>query len=293
MKHLQTIIEDVTTAERICACCGMVLDDAIPSERGITIHDNEDKIHWNSTTPSHHDGAMGSIADTKSKDSFKINKWQNRLRISNSEDARVSANLIALKKIFDSKHVPRTIQNTSYHLSRHTTKKLLDIGAGRDSFQKAIIYHAYEISGNKYLRKQFLKDFDITDTKMFNKYSLILKQEFHIVTDYAKVTEKLLLYHAMDLRFSKKETDLALCIINHARKKGLIGGKSPAVIASTALYISHYSTQKYESNTLGDIAKIFNVSVGAIQYLKRQWHEILNVLNLRRNVCKYAKTKYI
>lgn len=168
MKHLETIIEDHTTAEKICACCGMVLDEKINQSRGITIQDNENKIHWHNATLSHHDGVIGSVAS--GKNSFKINMWQNRLRISDSEDARVCANFMILKKIFNSKQVPKSIQNISYHLSKKTTKKLLDMGAKKDSFQKAVLYFAYEISQNKYLRKQFLKDFEITNKRMFNKY---------------------------------------------------------------------------------------------------------------------------
>jgi len=61
MKHLETIIEDHTTAERICACCGMVLDEKIIKDRGIAIQDNKNKIHWNTTSLSHHDGAMGVL----------------------------------------------------------------------------------------------------------------------------------------------------------------------------------------------------------------------------------------
>ena len=288
MKHLQTIIEDHSTAERICACCGMVLDEKITSDRGITILEHENKIHWSNTVQSHHDGAMGSVANTEDKKSFKINMWQNRCRIQDSRDSRSYANFKILQKIFDSKQVPTPIQNIVYHLSKKLTKQLLDMNARKDSFQKAIIYFAYEISGNKYLRKKFLQDFDVTNKKMFNKYVWLLKQEFHIVTDYAEYTEKLLLQHAMNLKFSRKETDLALSILKHAQKKGLTSSKNPTGIAGTALYISHCSLNKYKSNTLIEIAETCHVNVGTIQNIKRQWYEILYVLNLRYKVLEDA-----
>lgn len=113
------------------------------------------------------------------------------------------------------------------------------------------------------------------------------------MTDYAEFTEKLLYRHAMNLRFSKKETDLALSIINYARKKGLTSSRDPAVIVGTALYISYYSTHKYEPNTLSIIAEKCHTSTATIQNLKRQWHEILDVLNLRHNVLGCTKIKYI
>ncbi len=293
MKHLQTIIEDHSTAERICACCGMVLGKTIPSDRGVTTQDNESKIHWNSTTSSHHDGAMGSVANMSSKKSFKINVWQSRLRIQDSKDARIYANFKTLEKIFDSRQVPKSIQNIAYHLSKKSTKRLLDTNAKKDSFQKAIIFFAYEISQNKYLRRQFITDFGVTNKNLFNKYFWLLKQEFHVTTDYTQFTEKLLYRHAIDMKFSKKEIELAQCIINHARKKGLTSSKDPIVLVGTALYISHYSLHRYEPDTLHMIAKNCNIHPETIQKIKRQWHEILDMLNLRRSVCKYAKTKYI
>lgn len=290
MKHLETVIEDHNTSERICACCGMVLE-RITKERGIITHDNENKIHWNTTTLSHHDGAMGSVA--KGYNSAKINMWQSRLRISDSMDARNSANFMILQKIFDLANTPKFIQNIAYHLSQKATKKMLDIGIQRDSFQKAILYFAYEISGNKYLRKQFLSDYNITNKRIFNKCVWQLKQEFHIVTDYVEFTEKIVYKYAANMRFTKKEIDLALSIISYAQKKNLTSGKDPNVVAGTALYISYYSLHKYYPNTVNDIAEKCNVHLERIQDLKRQWHEILDILKLRHNVLWYSKIKHI
>jgi len=170
---------------------------------------------------------------------------------------------------------------------------MLDIGVQRDSFQKAVLYYSYEISGNKYLRKAFLLDYNIANKRIFNKCVWQIKQEFHIVTDYVEFTKKLVCKHAVNMRFTKKETNLALSIINYAQKKNLTSGKDPNVIAGTALYISYYSLHKYYPNTANDIAKICNVRLERIQDLKRQWHEILDILKLRHNVLGYSKIKYI
>jgi len=289
LDHLAIIIEDVTTGEQVCACCGMVLDEKT-NTREISITDNPEKIHWTKTTQYHHDQGLGSIADNNTKNSKNINMWQNRLRVTNKSERRMYSNFIELERIFAKRLIPKTIKNIAYYMSRKACKAGIDIGTKKESFQAVLVYFAYELSQNKYPRKQFIKDFEL-DKKTFNKYTWLIKEEFKIISDYLYITNRLLYRHATNLKFSKNIITIANAIIENARKKGLIAGKDTGAIIATALYIACYSTTTKRKLNLNEIiAKECGTSVQSINYIRQQWHEILEILKLRKHVidnCKY------
>ena len=287
MDHLTTIIEDATTDEQICACCGMILDEKT-NIRGISYIDNPEKIHWNNIIQQHHDYALGSIADTNDKNSRNINRWQNRLRVSNSLERRIYSNFIELEDIFAKKQVPNTIKKITYYLSRKASRSGIDAGSKKETFQAVLLYFAYELSQNKYPRRQFIKDYTLK-TKTFNKYVWLFKEEFKIISDYENITNKLLYKHATNLKFPKKTTILANAIIEHARKKYLLSGKDIGGIVATALYIAYYSTSKRKLKINEIIAKECGTSVQSMRYIRQQWYEILEILNLRKQVINNRK----
>ncbi len=287
MNHLTTIIEDATTGEQICACCGMILDEK-PNIRGISRIENHENIHWKNTIQHHHDYALGSIADTNDKNSRNINLWQNRLRASNSLERRIYSNFIELENIFAKKQVPNTIKKITHYLSRKASKSGIDIGSRKEMFQAVLLYFAFELSQNKYPRRQFIRDYTLK-TKTFNKYVWLIKEEFKIISNYEDISNKLLYRHATNLKFPKKTTTLANAIIEHARKKYLLSGKDIGGIVATALYIAYYSTSKRKPKINEIIAKECGTSIASMNYIRRQWSEILEILNLRKQVVNNCK----
>lgn len=289
MIHLTTIIEDSITGEQICACCGMVISEKTTvSKNPLNFQDKPKKEHHHTLTESHHDYGMGSIADPSQKKSWKINKWQKRLRVSNSKDRKIAQNFEVLGRIFSKHSIPKNIQNITFHLSRKATDKKIDGGKGAD-FQLALLYFAYGISGNKINRNEFEKTFQITKENIFKKSVWIIQTEFNIVTDHKISIVKSIYRHGVDLKFSKKAIDLAITIYHYAEKKNLTSSRPLSGIAATALYIAAYSTMKNSRGIQEIIADKCNVSKTTITTTKSSWKDVINLLKLKHVAIQYSK----
>ncbi|MBA4718946.1 MAG: transcription initiation factor IIB family protein [Nitrosopumilus sp.] len=286
MKHLSTIIQDNTTGEQICACCGMVIFEKTVDEKAPqTFLDEPNKIHHHmSTNAAHHDYGLGTIVDPYQKESSEINIWQQRLRVANKKDSKTCRNFEALEIILGQHTIPKHMQNITYYLSRKATKNEIDSGRRIVPFQLSLLYFAYDISGNKISRKEFEKRFPLSKEKIFWKYARLIREKFNIITDHKSSIEKSIYKTGIDLKFSKKTIILANSIFQHANKKNMTSGRSPSGIVGAALYIAAYSTIHNPKPLQEIIAYSCNISQKTIDNVKSSWKDIINLLCLRHVV---------
>lgn len=272
MKHLEVIVEDPDAGEQICACCGMVVNEKIPTDKGKLekTKDNELRSHNMISLEDHHDYGLGTIADKSSDGSFKINFWQTRIR-SNKNNGRLRFQ--RFNEFSARPRVPQNVKNIGLHLLRLVVNKGLTKGMKSEPLNFAILYFAFCIADKKMTNSKFVSEFG-KFSKASKKYCKIIEENFNIKTNTPDNILNHIYFLANKIPLRKKQFDVCLQIYDKLKSEPNLSRK-PKSIAGMIVYLMVMETNDQEIKN-DEIAELLKLSRESIPRIKKDLTPILN-----------------
>lgn len=296
-----TLIQDTTRGEIVCANCGLVIHhhimDSGPEWRAFS---NEERLKRSRVGPptslTVHDKGLSTIIDWRDRDIhgkklaprrraqvYRLRKWQIRTRVHSATDRNLAYAMSELERISSQIGIPTPVKQTAANIYRKIIKKSLIRGRSIEAMIAATIYGACRIKKIPRTLDEIAKHSHVTKKELGRCYRLVLKElQMRIpVTDPKDFIPRF----SMELRLSPKTQTQATQIIEQARKAGITAGKSnpknwglptdPTGLAAAALYIA--AILAGERRTQREVSEVANVTEVTV---RNRYKELIKKLNI-------------
>ena len=162
------------------------------------------------------------------------------------------------------------LTETQKYFARCVQKKLM-VGRSYDQIFYAALYLAFRMLKIPKLRNDIASISGISSRKIGKLY-LHLAKELHLTVPLLN-PEQLIKSRSVKLGISKQTIDMAVSVVENARKSGITVGKAPSSIAAAAIFVAcEWENKKI---TRRQIAKLFNVSGVTIRKHCKKLEELI------------------
>jgi transcription initiation factor TFIIB len=268
------LMRDFEIAELVCMNCGNVIDDKLmDSNPEWRAFDDEQKAKRSRVglpfTYTIHDKGLSTTIDWKDKraiggklnstqrmELYKLRKWHNRVRVSNSAEKTLAIALSDLGKIASSLNLSKNVEETASLIYRKAVKKRLVLGRSTRSIRAAAIYLSCRQFGIPRSLDEIASVTNINKRGIAKSYRMIVRElEIHVPLSTG---QKYIAKFSNKLKISGKVEAFAIKIFESAKKIKLTCGKGPIGIAAASMYLA--STIMNERKTQREIAEIANIT---------------------------------
>jgi len=282
---------DYDRAEMTCARCGLVISErlidlgpewrAFDSEQQgkraragapltLTIHDKglSTVINW----PGN-DKSLKSLSPAKRMQIYKLKKWQQRSRVSNTFERNLTHALSELDRIASQLGLPRNVRESAAVLYRRMVEAKMIKGRSIGSMVAGAIYAACRQNRIPRTLDEVAQVSNIKKREIGKNYRLLLRMLLAKITPMASINFIPRLVNKLNL--SQDVQRLAITILEKARSGGLTSGRGPMGIAAAAIYIA--CILQHVKCTQRDIAASANVTEVTI---RNRYQELMRKLEL-------------
>lgn len=284
-------IIDYERGEMICQNCGFVIEDSFidqgPEWRAFDSEQEERRARTGAPmTYLSHDKGLATEISWSNKDSYgkriphrnraqiyRVRKWHQRIRVSNSAERNLSIALQELNSISSKMGIPRDIRETAAVIYRKAVEKNLIRGRSIESIVAASIYAACRQVNMPRTLDEVAKAAEINKKKIGRSYRHLTK-ELKLNLKPTLPTSYIVQF-CSKLNLDKSVQDEAEKIIRKAGELGIISGKGPTGVAAAAIYIA--STLKNQMRTQKEIAEVAGVTEVTI---RNRYKEISRYLGI-------------
>jgi transcription initiation factor TFIIB len=269
----KALVTDRDSGEIVCSKCGLVIRDLMldqkPEWRAFTPEEREAKARVGSptslkqfdkglsTTFQPYKDIHGKYLPIKKRHKMmRLRKWNLRARMHSSTERNLSQAMNELTRLTDKLHIPRDVAEHSALIYRKVLDQGLIRGRSIKSIAAASIYTACRLTRTPRSLKEIVEA-STRSRKEISRCYRLLQRELNLtmpVDDPAKYISKI----ASHVRLSQKTQNMAVKLLEEAKKIHADVGKSPAGIAAAALYIA--SIMNNEKNTQKDLASAAEVT---------------------------------
>jgi transcription initiation factor TFIIB len=252
-------VTDEDAGEIICRNCGLVLKDLMlnknPEWRAFTPEERRAKVRVGaptslrqfdkglSTTFQPYRDAQGKALPMMERlKMLRLRKWQIRARVHSSAQRNLSQAMNVLTRLSDQLLIPMDVAETAALIYR----KALDAGLVRGRSIKGVaaaaLYAACRVTRTPRSLKAVVEA-SIRDRKEISRCYRLLQRELDLkmpIDDPTKYVSKI----ASIAGLSQKTQNLAIRLLQEAKKAKVVVGKGPAGIAAAALYIAAFMNGK-------------------------------------------------
>ena len=274
----RNLFNDLSKGELCCEDCGLVVEenivdqgaewrvfsanDGLESVRtgapaSVLFHDKglSTDIEW-----SNRDFAGKSISTKNRGQLYRMRKWQRRARISSSFDRNMSSALAEITRLGAQMGLSKTVQEEAAVIYRKALENDLIRGRSIDAMVAASLY----LANQKLRTARSLDDFEKASKvkrKALTRAHKTMKMRLKLRIDPA-VPEEYVDRYVNLLGLHPSIISDAIALIQTARGRELIHGKSPTGVAAAAIYIvARQSTQLRTQREIADISGVTEVTI--------------------------------
>ena len=286
------IVADATKGDVICTYCGLVLDtnliDTSAEWRAFNVEEFDKKARVGApSTFTIHDKGLSTMIDWRDRDAlghklspkkraeaYRLRKWQIRMRVHSSMDRNLAFAMSELERLSSQMGFQRTTRESAAMLYRKVIEKNLIRGRSIEAMVAASIYLACRMSGIPNTLDEFASNSRIGKRELGRCFRLILMElrirlasptPCHFVARIGN-----------ELNLSNQSQQIAIKILNGAKKFGITAGKDPSGMAAASIYIAALHTGEHK--TQREIARIANITEVTV---RNRYREIVKCLKLK------------
>jgi transcription initiation factor TFIIB len=204
---------------------------------------------------------------------YRVRKWHQRIRVSNSAERNLSVALQEMKNITIKMKLPKDVEETAAVIYRKAVFKNLIRGRSIESIVAASIYAACRLVDMPRTLEEVSKDSEINKKKIGRAYRHLTKELS--LNLKPTVPSSYITQFCNRLNLDKNVVTEAEEIVRRASEMGLTSGKGPTGVAAAAIYIA--STTLDQQKTQKEIAEVAGVTEVTI---RNRYKEISRSLNI-------------
>ncbi len=285
------LARDYERAEIICNECGLVIDEQImdsgPEWRAFDSEQTTKKSRVGAPmTYMLHDKGLSTVIDWRNKDYsgrelspkrkaqvYRLRKWQQRIRVSNSTERNLAYALTELDRVASRINLPRNVKEIAAVVYRKAVEKKLIRGRSIEGVTAASIYAACrqckvprtldEIADTAKLNRR-----EIGRTYRYISRELGLSLSPTTPIDYVP-------RFGSELNLTGEIQSKAIEILKKAMERGLTSGRGPTSIAAAAIYIA--SVLHGERRTQREVADVAGITEVTIRNRYKELAESLDI----------------
>ena len=281
------IIKDRDTGEYVCGICGLVVEETFDEGKEWRAYNWEEKEKRSRVGPPLanwlHDKGLPTVIKEINRDAqgkklspsmqyqmWRLKRQQTFSRIASTEERNLSNAFSYINLICDNENLPTIIKETAADIYRKVLKEGLVRGRTIKGIATACVYAACRITKNPRSLKDFGKYYYPKDAARY--YRFILKElDLPIPID---APLKYILKIGEKMGMSEQTKNLAIRLVNAAKKKNYTSGKGPRGIAASSLYIAGVLLN--EKKTQKEIAEAGGVTEVTIRNRYKDLVELLD-----------------
>lgn len=222
--------------------------------------------------------AMGKkLSPQKRAEAYRLRKWQIRMRVHSSLDRNLAYAMNELDRISSQLGVQKTIKETAAIIYRRSIEKKLIRGRSIEAMITASMYTACRLSKIPRTLDEFAINSRINKRDLGRCFRLILRElqlNIPIPRPISFVSR-----FANELKISGQSQQIAIDILERAKKIGITAGKDPTGLAAASLYVATLANG--EKKTQREIARVANITEVTI---RNRYKEFIKCLNLNLNL---------
>ncbi|MBR9682667.1 MAG: transcription initiation factor IIB [Candidatus Aenigmarchaeota archaeon] len=288
--------DDSTHGERVCAKCGLVLEeamvDASPEWRAFDQEQRSKRTRAGAPlTHTKHDkgltteigrgrGELFKVAPSKRAQYYRLTKWQKRLV--ESKDRNLSFALSELQRLVSFLGLPRSVHEEVAKKYEQAVDAGLVRGRSMESVIAALLYAVTRELGTPRTLEEISEASGVERREIGRTYRYIAR-ELHIRILPAPPQDYVPRFSSM-LGLSDKVQAKAIRFLKLAKKNEVTSGKGPTGVAAAALYIA--AVLEGEKRTQREIADAIGVTEVTI---RNRFKELIEKLGIEDKVEKAVK----
>jgi len=266
------------SGETVCGNCGLVIQDVTmdegPEWRAFTQEEKASRSRVGiPTSYSVHDKGLSTSIDRIDRDAFghklplstrlkmrRLRKWQIRSRVHSSIDRNLVQAMTELDRLSDEVSAPAAVKEEAALIYRKALDEGLVRGRSITAIAAASLYAACRINRVPRSLREISKAGSLSEKDISRCYRLLLRRlNLHVPTDdplihISKIAQK--------AGIKGPTETLVARILKNVKKRHVLAGKRPKVVAAAALYIA--CLLMGEKKTQRDIADAANISEGTL-----------------------------
>jgi len=289
--HSTQITVDPSRGERICANCGLVIEekevDQGPEWRAFTSVEEKNRSRTGSpSTLTVHDKGLSTMIDWRDRDAhgnkldpamrakiYRIRKWQIRTRVHSSIDRNLAHAMSELDRLSSQLVIPRGVKEAAAIFYRKAIDKKLIRGRSIEAMVGASIYASCRSRKIPRTLDEIAKFSRIKKKELGRCYRLIMR-ELAIKIPLSSPVDFITRFGA-ELHISGIAQRNAIAILESAKKSGITIGKDPTGLAAAALYIA--TLKEGERRTQREIAEVAHVTEVTVRNRYKELAEYLKI----------------
>ncbi len=219
------------------------------------------------------DAYGNKLSPTQRAGANNLRKWQLRIYSQSSEDRNLSHALRVLDRLASQIGFQRAVKEHSALIYRQVIEKCKIRGHSIEAMVAASIYIAIRIMKISYTLDKFAKNTKFDKWTLARYISLILKELKIRLPERSSLD--LINAYGRTLSLSYNSQQIALKILESAKKCGITSGKDPKGLTAAALYIALIKSGEFRSQK--EISKVANVTEITIRNRYKQFVNVLKI----------------
>src|SRR3989338_5680086 len=292
----KNFFEDPSRGERVCAKCGLVLEDSMvdtsPEWRSFDDDQRGKKTRTGAPlTRTKHDlgltteigrskGELLKVAPEKRAQYHRLKIWQKRLV--ESKDRNLSFALSELQRLVSFLGLPKSVHEEVAKKYEEAVEKGLVRGRSMESVIAALLYAVTRDLDTPRTLEEIAEASGVEKREIGRTYRYIAR-ELTLRILPAKPDSYIPRFASM-LGLSDKVQAKAINLLKHAKQKEITSGKGPTGVAAAALYIA--AVLEGEKKTQREIADAIGVTEVTI---RNRFKELANQLGIEEEVERKVK----
>ncbi len=271
--------------ERVCDECGLVLEENIidPQKEWRSFEDGASGAVRGGEPESRliHDRGRGSTFDWREKgltgrkksQFYRMQKWQQRARMTSSRDRNLAEAYIEIKKIGSRMNLGPSILEQAGDIYKRAATAGLVRGRSTMAIVAASIYATLKLTGNP-RPLPVMAQYTRCGQKEIGRTFRIMKRELGLKIRPTQPEDYVQLF-ASELQIRPEVSQEVHSIIQQAKEKEFDNGRAPAAIAAAAIYIA--CLLKEQRRTQSEIAAACGITEVTIRGCYKEMIKLLEI----------------
>ncbi|MHB8604681.1 MAG: transcription initiation factor IIB [Thermoplasmatota archaeon] len=266
------LTRDAQRGETLCSNCGLVVEenaiDYGPDWRSYDRESGEKRAHTGAPlTESLHDYGLSTVMGRFNKDAqgraipskkrleiARMRRLHARATLGSGAKRNLARAIAEIHRMATALDVPRPVAEEAIHLYRRAASESLIQGRSIEGIASAALFAACRLAGVPRDPERFTQEAQV-DKRTLLRLHRVLVRAFELREPQPKPQDYLARF-ASGLKLSPVAEGRARELVGLAEKTGLTSGRSPAGVASAALYVASRETgeartQKEVADTVG------------------------------------------
>ena len=267
------IVEDTEAGELVCQNCGTILEEALAEEsasaRAFTAEEREKRERTGSpltytkhdrgiSTQIGHGGSLSEVSPAKRGQYYRIRRWDRRIAESRSRNLRFA--LSELQKLVDDLNLPASVHEEAARLYDKAIDQETVKGRKIEKIVAALVLLVARNQRVPRTLREVADAADIDKRELGKNYRYVARElDLRIIPARP---EDFIPRFSSQLNFSGYTQARARRVIEEAREKDLISGRSPEGVVAAALYIaSLLEDEKRSQKRIADTIGVTEVTI--------------------------------